>query len=69
MLAETTTTEFSKKINPKTFNENKNVAVKGGNIAGNTRKNIEKELGTSVVTKENYLDKTSEKRKPLKKIL
>ena len=63
MLAETTTTELSKKINPKTFDENKNVAVKGGNIAGNTRKDIEKELGTSVVIKENYLEKTKEKKK------
>jgi hypothetical protein len=38
MLAETTTTELSKKQKPKTFNENKKVAKKGGNVAGNARK-------------------------------
>ncbi|HII15851.1 MAG TPA: hypothetical protein HA362_06080 [Nanoarchaeota archaeon] len=55
MLAEATTSEISKKQNPKTFNESRHVAVLGGNVAGNTRKDIEKQLGKSVVSAENYL--------------
>lgn len=50
MLAEATTTEISKEKNPETFEESKKIANKGGEIAGNTRKEIEKETGKSVVT-------------------
>ncbi len=56
MLAEATTTEFSKKENPKTFQENKQIAVKGGIVAGNTRKDIEKQLRESIVTSKNARD-------------
>lgn len=50
MLAETTTTEISKKQKPKTFRENKKVAKKGGAVAGNARKDIENELGESLLS-------------------
>ena len=50
MLAETTTTELSKKQKPKTFSENKKVARKGGDVAGNARKDIEEKLGESVLS-------------------
>ena len=50
MLAETTTTELSKKEKPKTFSENKKVAKKGGDVAGNARKDIEKKLGEIVIS-------------------
>lgn len=50
MLAETTTTELSKKKKPKTFSENKKVAKKGGDVAGNARKDIEKKLGESIIS-------------------
>jgi len=50
MLAEATTTEFSKKENPKTFDKSKEIAKKGGTVAGNTRKDIENNLGESVLT-------------------
>lgn len=50
MLAETTTTEFSKKQKPKTFNENKKIAKRGGDVAGNARKDIEKKLEESVIS-------------------
>jgi len=56
MLAEATTTEISKKQNPKTFDDSKNIAIKGGTIAGNTRKDIEKQLGESIVTSKNAKD-------------
>ena len=60
MLAEATTTEFSKKKDPKTFQESKQIAVKGGRVAGNTRKDIEKQLGESIVTSKNAKDNLKE---------
>jgi len=56
MLGERVTTEISQKEKPETFNKNKNVARRGGKVAGNARKDTEKELGRSVVAKQNYLD-------------
>ncbi len=50
MLAEATTTEISKEQNPETFNDSKRIAKKGVTIAGNTRKEIEKETGKKIVT-------------------
>ncbi|MBI5065150.1 hypothetical protein HZA97_02835 [Candidatus Woesearchaeota archaeon] len=60
MLAEATTTELSKKEDPKTFKESKQIAVKGGRVAGNTRKDIEKQLGESIVTPKNAKDNLKE---------
>ena len=57
MLAEVTTTSISKQEKPKTFNENKPVAKRGGAFAGDTRKRYEKELGTKVVSPLNATDK------------
>ena len=53
MLAEATTTEISKKKNPTTFVQNKEIAKQGGNIAGNTRKEIEEKTGESILSSEN----------------
>jgi len=50
MLAETSTTELSKKERPKTFTQNKEVAQKGGSVAGNARKDLEDKLGESVIS-------------------
>lgn len=50
MLAETATTDLSKEQNPETFEENMNVAQKGGNVARSARTALEKELGHSVVS-------------------
>ena len=41
MLAEVTTTALSKNEQPTTFNENINVAKRGGSVAGNAKKDIE----------------------------
>lgn len=49
-LAEVATTEISKQRNPQGFNESKQTAQAGGKIANNARKDLEKELGHSVVT-------------------
>ena len=53
MLAETSTTELSKKNKPKTFTQNKIIAQKGGSVAGKARKDLENKLGESVVTSKN----------------
>ena len=56
MLAETATKEISKQENPNSFNENKKIAQKGGNIAGNARKELEKEIGHTVISDKNATD-------------
>ena len=56
MLGERVTTEISKKEKPETFNKNKNVARRGGKVSGTARKETEKEIGRSVISKQNYLD-------------
>ena len=66
MLGEKVTTEISNKEKPDTFDEHKKVAKRGGNVAGNAKKETEKELGQSVVTNENYLEISESKRKRLK---
>ena len=53
MLAEATTTEISKENNPVTFADNKKIAKKGGEIAGNTRKQIEEQTGKKIVSAQN----------------
>ncbi len=58
MLAEATTTELSKTIEPKNFDENKEVAIKGGSIAGNARKEIESTTGKPVLTQKGAVDFT-----------
>lgn len=55
MLGEKVTTEISHQEKPETFTENKQVAGRGGKVAGNARKDTEKELGRSVISNENYL--------------
>ena len=56
MLAEATTTELTKTSNPQGLRENKQVAQRGGTIAGNTRKEIEQETARSVITSKNAMD-------------
>lgn len=56
MLGERVTTEISQQEKPDSFDENKNVARRGGKVAGVARKETEKELGHSVISKDNYLN-------------
>jgi hypothetical protein len=58
MLAEATTTELSKTIESKNFDENIGVAIKGGGIAGNARKEIENTIGKPVLTEKSAVDFT-----------
>ena len=53
MLAEATTTEISKENNPITFDDNKKIAKKGREIAGDTRKKIEQQTGKNIVSSQN----------------
>ena len=49
-LAEVATTEISRQRNPKGFQESQQTAQAGGKIAKNARKDLEKELGHSVIS-------------------
>lgn len=55
MLGERVTTEISQKEKPDTFTKSKQVAQRGGNVAGVAREQAEKELGRSFVSPENFL--------------
>ena len=52
-LAEAVTTELSKQRNPKTIAQNRSVAKAGGSVARKTRANIEEQLGTSIISRNN----------------
>jgi len=53
MLAEASTTEISKKENPKGLLANIKVAREGSNVAGEARRKIEARIGKSVISKQN----------------
>ena len=55
-LAEAATTEISRHRNPKTMTENKQVAQSGGNAAKLARKDIERQIGHSIVSPEKASD-------------
>lgn len=57
MLGEKSTTEIHRNENSKGVKKLKIDAKIGGSIAGNARKELEKHLGRSVVSKKNYLPK------------
>jgi hypothetical protein len=50
MLAEASTKDISQALNPETFNESKNVAQQGGNVAKVARAELEARTGKKVVT-------------------
>ena len=53
MLAEATTTQFSKERQPTTFQENLEVARAGGTVAGHARAEIDSQSSTPIVTSKN----------------
>ena len=65
MLAEATTTEISKEKKPKTPGQNREIARQGGEVAGNTRKEIETKTGKRIVSSKNA---KSLKASPIKQI-
>jgi len=66
MLAEASTTEISKDKKPKTFNENKVVAQKGGKVALAARLQLESTTGKKVVTSQNAKSLRSDKNFEIK---
>ena len=60
MLGERSTTEIHRTEDSKGVQKLKNDAEAGGQIAGNARKELEKRLGRSVVSDNNFLDKNKE---------
>ncbi len=55
-LGEIATRELAKRYKPYGLKENKKIAKKGGHVAKVAREDMEKELGQSVVSKENTLN-------------
>lgn len=63
MLAEASTTEISKGEDPETFADNRQVAKRGGGVAGKARHELEKQLGRSAISNRNFI---ASKKKELK---
>ena len=64
-LGELATRELVKTHKPSGLEENKKYAKVGGGIAKSTRENLEKELGKTVVTSDNYLTYQYEKHEEI----
>ena len=63
MVGEKATKDITKEKDSQGFDECKDSANKGGNIAKRTREDIEENLGQSVITKKNFLSKKTDKKK------
>ena len=63
MLGEAATTEITRVHDAKGFDENRTSAKKGGRIAGDARKKLEKETKEKVVSSENYLTEPESKKR------
>ena len=57
MLAEVSTKAISQARQPDTFSQSRQIAREGGNIAGDARENIEKKVGSTVISALNAKDK------------
>ena len=64
MLGETSTKTIAVKRDTQGFYENYTAAETGGGIAGQARKQIEKEIGEKVVSKSNFLGSKSRQSDP-----
>lgn len=67
MLGEASTKEIAKAKDARGFNENKAVAKEGGTIAGDARKQLEKETGKKVVSSDNAKQLINKEKKRLEK--
>ncbi len=65
MLGEAATTEIARKRDTQGFVENKTASRKGGMIAGDARERLEKETGSKVVSKDNYLSEPEGRKRLL----
>lgn len=62
MLGEAATTEITRDRDAKGFNESKEAAQEGGDVAGKARQDLEKRTRRKVVSKENYLKSPQDKK-------
>jgi len=67
MLGEKATTDITRTRDAQGFEENKQAARRGGQIAHNARKELEQETGKSVISKDNFLSLTEQKKLENKK--
>src|SRR3989339_422606 len=67
MLGEKATTDITRTRDAQGFEENKQAARRGGQIAFNARKELEQETGKSVISKDNFLSLTEQKKLENKK--
>jgi len=63
MLGERVSTEITRNKDAKGFDENKEAAKEGGEVAGNARKDAERRIGKPVISGENYLSEPEKKKK------
>ena len=64
MLAEVTTTAISKQENPKSFEDNKKIARRGGSVASDAKKRYEEETGKKAISPLNADNKNLLETKP-----
>lgn len=62
MLGEASTTEITRNIDAQGFDENKEAARQGGEVAGNARRELERKSGKKVSTTKNYLTESQNKK-------
>lgn len=60
MLGEASTTEITKNEDAKGFENNKDAARRGGNVAGKAREQLESETGNDVSSPNNYLEEKTQ---------
>src|SRR3989339_2208595 len=63
MLGERVSTEITRKEDTQGYPQVEDAAKRGGRVAGNARKETEKELGRPITSKENYLSEPEKKKK------
>ena len=63
MLGERVSTEITRKEDAQGYTEVEGAAKRGGRVAGNARKDTEKELGRPITSKEKYLSEPEKKKK------
>jgi len=63
MLGERVSTEITREEDAQGYGEVEGAAKRGGRVAGNARKETEKELGRPVTSRENYLSEPKKKKK------
>ena len=62
MLGEASTTEITRNKNAQGFEKNKESAIKGGEVAGRARRDLENKSGRKVASRKNYLKAPQNKK-------